>query len=99
MFIDLISIAVIVFLIGIYGIVTINRSVLRILISLEVMLLGINLLFILFSIYLDDLIGQIFSLMILTVAAGESALGLAILVVHYRLAGTTALDYVSNLKG
>lgn len=97
--IDLIVVAMLVFLIGVYGIVAINRSVLRILISLEVMLLGINLLFIIFSIYLDDLVGQIFSLIILTVAAGESALGLAILVVHYKLAGTTSLDYVSNLKG
>ena len=63
------------------------------------MLLSINLNFIFFSIYLDDLIGQLFALYILTVAAAESAIGLAILVVYYRLRGIIAIDNISTLKG
>ncbi len=67
--------------------------------SIEIMLLAINLNFIFFSIYLDDIIGQIFSLYILTVAAAESAIGLAILVVYYRLRGVISIDNISLLKG
>jgi len=69
-----------------------------ILISIELMLLGVNLAFILFSVFLDDISGQIFSLFILTVAGGESAIGLAILVSFYRLQGIISVDYVSFLK-
>jgi NADH-quinone oxidoreductase subunit K len=67
--------------------------------SIEIMLLAVNLNFIFFSIYLDDLIGQLFSLYILTVAAAESAIGLAILVVYYRLRGIISIDNISLLKG
>ena len=67
--------------------------------SIEIMLLAINLNFIFFSIYLDDIMGQIFSLYILTVAAAESAIGLAILVVYYRLRGVISIDNISLLKG
>ena len=63
------------------------------------MLLGLNLNFIFYSIYLDDLVGQIFSLVILTVAAAESSIGLAILMIHYRLTNTSSLDYINFLKG
>lgn len=88
-----------VFLIGFSGVLILKRSILRILIALELMLLGLNLNFIFFSLYLDDLLGQIFSLIILTVAAAESSLGLAILMIHYRLSNTTEIDYISHLKG
>ena len=67
--------------------------------SIEIMLLAINLNFIFFSIYIDDIMGQIFSLYILTVAAAESAIGLAILVVYYRLRGVISIDNISLLKG
>jgi len=67
--------------------------------SIEIMLLAVNLNFIFFSVYLDDLIGQMFALYILTVAAAESAIGLAILVVYYRLRGIIAIDNISTLKG
>jgi len=87
-----------VFIIGLYGIIVMKRSVLRILISLELMLLGLNLNFIFYSIYLDDLVGQIFSLVILTVAAAESSIGLAILMIHYRLTNTSSLDYINFFK-
>ncbi len=61
--------------------------------------ISINLNFILFSIYLDDLLGQVFALLILTVAAAESAIGLAILVIHYRITGIISLGYLMELKG
>lgn len=67
--------------------------------SIEIMLLAINLNFIFFSLYLDDMLGQLFALYILTVAAAESAIGLAILVVYYRLKGIIAVDNISALKG
>ena len=67
--------------------------------SIEIMLLAVNLNFIFFSIYLDDMLGQIFALYVLTVAAAESAIGLAILVVFYRIRGIIAIDNISALKG
>ena len=67
--------------------------------SIEIMLLAVNLNFIFFSVYLDDIIGQMFALYVLTVAAAESAIGLAILVVYYRLRGVIAIDNISSLKG
>jgi NADH-quinone oxidoreductase subunit K len=67
--------------------------------SIELMLLAVNLNFIFFSLYLDDLTGQIFALYILTVAASESAIGLAILIVYYRLKGVIAIDSIAALKG
>jgi NADH:ubiquinone oxidoreductase subunit K len=67
--------------------------------SIELMLLAVNLNFVLFSVYLDDMIGQLFALLILTVAAAESAIGLAILVVYYRIRGTVAVEYINLIKG
>jgi NADH-quinone oxidoreductase subunit K len=67
--------------------------------SIELMLLAVNILFIFLSIYLDDIIGQIFSLYILTIAAAESSIGLALIVIYYRLRGTISVDYISSLKG
>jgi NADH:ubiquinone oxidoreductase subunit K len=63
------------------------------------MLLAINFNFIIFSVYLDDIMGQVFSLFILTVAAAESAIGLAILVIYYKLRGVISVDYISTIKG
>ena len=68
------------------------------LISLELMLLAVNLNFVLCSVYLDDFMGQIFALFILTVAAAESAIGLAILVAYYRVRNTIAVEDVSMLR-
>lgn len=87
------------FWIGIWGIFVTRKNFIIILMSIEIMLLSVNLNFIFFSVYLDDLMGQIFSLYILTVAAAESAIGLAILVVYYRLKGIIAIDNISTLKG
>lgn len=66
---------------------------------MELMLLSVNLSFILFSVYLDDILGQLFFLLVLTIAASESAIGLAILVVYYRLRGGIFIDLISQLKG
>jgi NADH-quinone oxidoreductase subunit K len=67
--------------------------------SIELMLLAINLNFIIFSIFLDDILGQLFALLILTVAAAESAIGLALLVVYYRIRGTISIEFINLMKG
>jgi NADH-quinone oxidoreductase subunit K len=87
------------FFIGIFGIIANRRSILVILMCIELILLSVNLNFVLFSIYLDDFYGQIFSLFILTVAAAESAIGLAILILYYRIRGKILINQVATLKG
>jgi|TARA_B100001741_G_scaffold272857_1_gene241680 NADH-quinone oxidoreductase subunit K len=67
--------------------------------SIELMLLAVNSNFLVFSVYLDDILGQLFSLFILTVAAAESSIGLALLVIYYRARGTVAVEFISLLKG
>lgn len=84
---------------GILGIVLNQRSILLILMCIELMLLSVNMNFIVFSIYLDDVYGQIFSLFILTVAAAEFAIGLAILILYYRLRGKISINQKVTLKG
>ncbi len=69
------------------------------LMSIELMLLAVNFNLIVFSTFLDDIVGQIFALFVLTVAAAESAIGLAILVVYYRVRGTVSIEYINLLKG
>ena len=91
--------AMVLFLLGILGIVINRQSVITLLMSLELMLLGINMSLITSSIYLNDLIGQMFPLFILTIAAAESAIGLAILITFYRIRGTISVDFISLLKG
>jgi NADH-quinone oxidoreductase subunit K len=88
-----------IFLIGALGIALNKRNLLIILMSIELMLLAVNLNFVFFSVYLDDIIGQLFALLILTVAAAESAIGLALLVVYYRVRGTIAVEYINLIKG
>jgi NADH-quinone oxidoreductase subunit K len=87
-----------VFLIGIYGIFLNRRNVIIMLMSLELMLLAINLNFIIFSAYLDDLVGQILALLILTVAGAESAIGLALLVIYYRIRGSIDIEFINIIK-
>jgi NADH-quinone oxidoreductase subunit K len=67
--------------------------------SIELMLLAVNLNFVIFSVYLDDIMGQLFALLVLTVAAAESAIGLAILVVYYRVRGTISVENIHLLRG
>ena len=91
--------SIILFLLGIWGIFFNRKNIIIMLMSIELMLLAVNLNFVLFSVYLDDLIGQIFALLILTVAAAESAIGLALLVVYYRVRGTIAVEFINLIKG
>lgn len=93
------SISLFLFLIGTWGICFTEENLILILISIELLLLSINMNFIIFSVYLDDMLGQMFALFILTVAAAESAIGLAILVVYYRLRGIISLDGINFIKG
>jgi len=87
------------FLLGIWGIFFNRKNIVVMLMCIELMLLAVNLNFLIFSTYLDDFIGQLFSLLILTVAAAESAIGLALLVIYYRARGTIAIEYMNLLKG
>jgi len=91
--------SVTIFIIGTCGMFLFRKHIINILISLELLILSLNLNFIVFSCYLDDLMGQIYSLFILTVAAAESSLGLAIVIVYYRLRGGISIDLLSLLKG
>ncbi len=92
------NIVIILFLIGVLGLVLNRKNILITIMSIELMLLAVNLNFVLFSIYLDDIVGQVFVLFILTIAATESAIGLAILVVYYRLKNTIRIDKIKNIK-
>ncbi len=95
---DLISTGTVIFLIGILGIFLNKKNIIIMLMSIEIILLAVNLNLVVFSVYLDDLIGQLFTLLILTVAASESAIGLAILVAYYRIKGSIAVQIISLLK-
>jgi NADH-quinone oxidoreductase subunit K len=90
---------ILLFFIGVFGIISNRRSILVLLMCIELILLSVNLNFILFSVYLDDFYGQIFSLFILTVAAAESAIGLAILILYYRIRGKILINQIATLKG
>ena len=98
MFLLQISTNTFLFLFNLIGIVLNRRNVITTIMCIELVLLNLNLNFIIFSIYLDDFYGQIFSLIILTVAASESAIGLAIIIIYYRIRGTIDLNQVSLLK-
>jgi NADH-quinone oxidoreductase subunit K len=87
------------FLISMLGIAFNRRNIIVILMCIELSLLSINLNFILFSIYFDDLYGQLFSFFILTVAAGESAVGLAIIIIYYRVRGNISMSQAAILRG
>jgi NADH-quinone oxidoreductase subunit K len=99
MFILQILINTILFFTGMFGIILNRTSILLILMCIELMLLSVNLNFIVFSVYLDDFYGQIFSLFILTIAAAESAVGLAILILYYRIRRKIDINQISTLKG
>lgn len=90
---------VIIFAIGLCGIAINRKNVITILMSIELMLLAVNINFVACSIYLDDIAGQVFTIMILTVAAAEAAIGLAILVVFFRNRGTIDITEINQLKG
>ena len=93
------TVAAILFTTGVFGIFLNRKNVIVILMSIELMLLAINLNFVAFSAYLGDLAGQVFTMFILTVAAAEAAIGLAILVVYFRNRGSIEVDDINLMKG
>ena len=93
------TVASILFVIGIFGIFLNRRNVIIVLMSIEIMLLSFNLNMVAFSYFLGDLKGQIFSMFILTVAAAEAAIGLAILVCYFRNKGSISIESVNTMKG
>ena len=97
--VNYLAVSIILFLIGIWGIFLNRKNIIIMVMSIELMLLAVNLEFLIFSVYLDDLMGQIFALLVLTVAAAESAIGLALLVVYYRIRGTIAVEFINLMKG
>ena len=93
------AVAAILFTLGVFGIFLNRKNVIIILMSVELMLLAVNINLVAFSAYAGDLVGQIFALFILTVAAAEAAIGLAILVVFFRNRGSIAVEDVNLMKG
>ena len=93
------ALAAIVFTIGVLGIFLNRKNVIIILMSIELILLSVNINFVAFSAYLGNLVGQVFALFVLTVAAAEAAIGLAILVVYFRNRGSIAVETVNLMKG
>jgi NADH-quinone oxidoreductase subunit K len=93
------TVAAILFTLGIFGIFLNRKNVIIILMSIELMLLAINLNFVAFSAYLGDLAGQVFAMFVLTVAAAEAAIGLAILVVYFRNRGSIEVEDISLMRG
>jgi NADH-quinone oxidoreductase subunit K len=93
------SVGAILFTLGVFGIFLNRKNVIVILMSVELMLLAVNINLVAFSSFLNDLTGQIFALFILTVAAAEAAIGLAIVVVYYRNRGSIAVDDINLMKG
>lgn len=93
------TVAAILFTLGVLGIFLNRKNVIVILMSIELILLAVNINFVAFSAHLNDLAGQVFALLILTVAAAEAAIGLAILVIFFRNRGSIAVDDVNVMKG
>jgi NADH-quinone oxidoreductase subunit K len=93
------TVAAILFTLGIFGIFLNRKNVIIILMSVELMLLAVNINFVAFSAHHGDLVGQVFALLILTVAAAEAAIGLAILVVYFRNRGTIEVEDINLMKG
>ena len=91
--------ASIIFIIGVIGIFLNRKNVIIILMSIELILLAVNINLVSFSIFTQDLTGQIFTMFILTVAAAEAAIGLAIIVVYFRNKGSIRIEDISSLKG
>ena len=89
----------ILFTLGIFGIFINRKNVIVILMSIELILLAVNINLVAFSVYLHDLVGQVFALLVLTVAAAEAAIGLAILAVFFRTRGSIAVEDINAMKG
>lgn len=93
------TLAALLFVVGVCGIFLNRKNVITILMSVELMLLAVNINFVAFSVYLQDIVGQVFTMFVLTVAAAEAAIGLAILVAFYRNRGSIEVDDINQMKG
>lgn len=92
-------VAATLFALGFFGIFLNRKNVIIILMSVELMLLAVNINFVAFSVFLQDLVGQIFAMFVLGIAAAEAAIGLAIIVVYFRNRGTIAVEDINVMKG
>ena len=93
------TVSAILFTLGVFGIFLNRKNVIIILMSVELMLLAVNINLVAFSSYLHDMVGQVFAMFVLTVAAAEAAIGLAILVVYFRNRGSIAVEDINMMKG
>ena len=93
------TVAAVLFTLGVFGIFLNRKNVIVILMSVELILLAVNINFVAFSTHLGDIVGQVFALLVLTVAAAEAAIGLAILVVFFRNRGTIAVEDINMMRG
>ena len=93
------TVSAILFVMGVLGIFINRKNVIIILMAIELILLAVNINLVAFSAYLGDMVGQVFSMFVLTVAAGEAAIGLAILVIYFRRRATISVDDVNRMKG
>ncbi|WP_020398879.1 NADH-quinone oxidoreductase subunit NuoK [Kordiimonas gwangyangensis] len=93
------TVAAILFVFGIFGIFLNRKNVIIILMSVELILLSVNINLVAFSTHLNDLVGQVFAMFVLTVAAAEAAIGLAILVVYFRTRGSIAVEDINQMRG
>tara|TARA_B100001123_G_scaffold404840_1_gene494640 strand:+ start:171 stop:482 length:312 start_codon:yes stop_codon:yes gene_type:complete len=93
------TLSAIIFSIGVIGVFLNRKNIIIILMSIELMLLAVNINLVSFSIYLQNLVGQVFTMFVLTVAAAEAAVGLAIIVIYYKNKGSIQVEQISSLKG
>jgi NADH-quinone oxidoreductase subunit K len=93
------TVGAILFVLGVFGVFLNRKNVIVILMALELILLAVNINLVAFSAYLGDMTGQVFAMFVLTVAAAEAAIGLAILVIYFRNRGTIAVDDINQMKG
>ena len=94
-----VAVGAVLFVLGVFGIFLNRKNVIVILMAIELILLAVNINLVAFSAYLGDMVGQIFAMFVLTVAAAEAAIGLAILVIYFRNRGTIAVDDINQMKG
>ena len=93
------TVAAVLFALGIFGIFLNRKNVIIILMSIELILLAVNINLVAFSVHLHDMVGQVFAMLVLTVAAAEAAIGLAIIMVYFRNRGTIAVEDINVMKG
>lgn len=93
------AVGAMLFVLGVFGIFLNRKNVIVILMAIELILLAVNINLVAFSVFLGDMVGQVFAMFVLTVAAAEAAIGLAILVIYFRNRGTIAVDDINQMKG